>query len=114
MIDLLIGDDRRSFGIVTLLAVAGIPARRITRASEFDGGVLVVAADMLDGAAAALARQVPTVVLGEGGAEGPPPLAGPLGLPRRSARSAAGPAMTRATRDARIGRPSPRRAPDSR
>ena len=81
MIDLLIGDDRRSFGIVTALAVAGIPARRIARASEFDGGVLVVAADLLDGAAAELARQVPTVVLGERGAEGPPPLAGvPLGL----------------------------------
>src|SRR5262245_17308794 len=83
MIDLLVGDDRRSFGIVTALAVEGIPVRRISRASEFEGGVLVATSDRLDGAAAALARQAPTVVVGEGdGAEGRlPALAdAPLGL----------------------------------
>ena len=83
MIDLLIGDDRRSFGIITALAVEGIPVRPITRASEFDGGVLVATADRLDGAAASLARQVPTVVLGEGdGVGGPRPalVDVPLGL----------------------------------
>jgi hypothetical protein len=73
MIDLLIGDDRRSFGIVTALAVEGIPVRPITRASEFNGGVLVATADRLDGAAASLARQVPTVVLGEGDGVGARP-----------------------------------------
>ena len=65
MIDLLVADDRCGFGIATALAIEGIPVRRITRAAEFDGKVLVVAAGQLVGAAATLARQVPTVVIGE-------------------------------------------------
>jgi len=64
VIDLLVSDDRQGFGIATALAVEGIPARRITRAADFEGRVLVATADQLDGAAAALARQVPAVVLG--------------------------------------------------
>src|SRR5262245_7233340 len=64
MIDLLVGNDRRGFGIATALAIEGIPARRITRAAEFDGRVLIVSADRLEGAAATLAGQVPTGVIG--------------------------------------------------
>jgi peptidoglycan/xylan/chitin deacetylase (PgdA/CDA1 family) len=64
MVDLLVGDDRCGFGIATALAVEGIPFRRIARAAEFDARVLVVSADQLEGAAGALARQVPTVVIG--------------------------------------------------
>lgn len=65
MIDLLVADDHRGFGIATALAIEGIPVRRIARAAEFDGRVLVVSADQLEGATATLARQVPTVVIGE-------------------------------------------------
>ena len=67
MIDLLVGDDRRGFGIAAALAMGGVAARRIDRAAEFDGRVLVVTADRLDDAASVLARQVPTVVIGAGG-----------------------------------------------
>ena len=70
MIDLLVADDRRGFGIATALAIEGIPARRIARAAEFDGRVLVVSADRLDDAAAALGGQVPTVVIGDGEGRG--------------------------------------------
>jgi hypothetical protein len=66
VIDLLVADDRRGFGLVAALAIEGIPVRRIERAAEFDGRVLVVTADRLDDAASALARQVPTVVIGAG------------------------------------------------
>jgi peptidoglycan/xylan/chitin deacetylase (PgdA/CDA1 family) len=65
VINLLVADDRRGFGIATALAIEGVPVRRITRAAEFDGRVLVVSADQLDGPVAALARQVPTVMIGE-------------------------------------------------
>ncbi len=64
MIELLVGDDRRGFGITTALAIEGIPFRRITRAAEFAGRVLVASADLLEGAAKTLSRQVPTVVIG--------------------------------------------------
>src|SRR5262249_30018127 len=64
VIDLLVSDDRQGFGIATALAVEGIPARRITRAADFEGRVLVATADQLDGAAAALARPVPAVARG--------------------------------------------------
>src|SRR5262245_52427079 len=70
MIDLLVADDRCGFGIATALAIEGIPARRIARAAEFDGRVLVVSADQLDDAAAALARQVPAVVIGDAAGRG--------------------------------------------
>src|SRR5262245_31466756 len=66
VLDLLVGDDRRGFGIATALAIEGVPARRIDRAAEFEGRALVATADRLDGAAAALARQVPSVVIGGG------------------------------------------------
>jgi Polysaccharide deacetylase len=66
VIDLLVGDDRCGYGITAAFAMEGVPARRIDRAAEFDGRVLVVAADRLDDAARALARQVPTVVIGAG------------------------------------------------
>jgi peptidoglycan/xylan/chitin deacetylase (PgdA/CDA1 family) len=72
MIDLLVGDDRRGFGIATALAIEGVPVRRIARAAEFDGRVLVTSSDQLEGAAPALARQVPTVVIGD--AEGGSPI----------------------------------------
>ncbi len=72
MIDLLVADDRRGFGIATALAIEGIPVRRIARAAEFDGRVLVATADQLDGAGAALARRVPTVVIGERAGQGEP------------------------------------------
>jgi hypothetical protein len=65
MIDLLVAGDRRGFGIATALAIEGIPARRIAHAGEFNGRVLVTSADQLEDAAAALARQVPTVVIGD-------------------------------------------------
>src|SRR5262245_63185726 len=64
VIDLLVGDDRCGYGITAAFAMEGVPARRIDRAAEFDGRVLVVAADRLDDAARALTRQVPTVVIG--------------------------------------------------
>ena len=66
MIDLLVADDARGFGLGAALAMEGVPARRIERASEFDGQVLIVTADRLDDAARALARRVPTVVIGAG------------------------------------------------
>jgi peptidoglycan/xylan/chitin deacetylase (PgdA/CDA1 family) len=84
VIDLLVADDRRGFGIATALAIEGIPVRRITRAAEFNGRVLVASAEQLDGATAALARQVPTVVIGEGDGHGdpcPPVSDEPLALP---------------------------------
>src|SRR5262245_20099954 len=65
MVDLLVADDRRGFGIVTALAIEGIPVRRIASAAEFDARVLVASADQLEGAAATLARRVPTVVIGD-------------------------------------------------
>src|SRR5262249_21780440 len=68
VIDLLVGDDRRGFGITAAFAMEGVPARRIDRAAEFDARVLVVAADRLDDAASALARRVPTVVICAGDA----------------------------------------------
>src|SRR5262249_16275244 len=67
VIDLLVSDDQRGFGLMTALAIEGIPYRRITRAAEFDGRILVVSAEHVDGAAATLARRVPTVVIGERG-----------------------------------------------
>jgi hypothetical protein len=66
MIDLLVADDRRGFGLAAAFAIEGIPLRRITRASEFDGRVLVATSDQLDAAAADLARRVPSVVIGDG------------------------------------------------
>src|SRR4029453_1632140 len=76
MIDLLVGEDRRGFGIATALAIEGIPVRRIARAAEFDGRVLVASADQLEGAAGTLARQV-----------APPAGGGPGGGPRGGARA---------------------------
>jgi peptidoglycan/xylan/chitin deacetylase (PgdA/CDA1 family) len=70
VIDLLVAADRRGFGIGAALAMEGIPSRRIDHAAEFDGRVLIVTADRLDDAARALARRVPTVVIGAG-TEGP-------------------------------------------
>jgi peptidoglycan/xylan/chitin deacetylase (PgdA/CDA1 family) len=67
MVDLLVGDDRRGFGIATALAIEGIPFRRIACAAEFDARVLVVSAEQLEGAALALAGQVPSVVIGDPG-----------------------------------------------
>jgi Polysaccharide deacetylase len=81
VIELLVADDRRGFGLAAALAIEGIPARRIERAAEFDGRVLVVTADRMDEAASALARQVPTVVIGAA-ADGPlqPVTASPFNL----------------------------------
>ena len=42
MIDLLVADDARGFGLGAALAIEGVPSRRIDRASEFDAQVLVV------------------------------------------------------------------------
>src|SRR5262245_35496673 len=66
VIGLLVADDRRGFGLAAAFAIEGIPVRRITRASEFDGRVLVATSDQLDAAASALARRVPSVVIGDG------------------------------------------------
>src|SRR5262249_50802976 len=70
MIDLLVADDRCGFRTATARAIEGIPARRIACAAEFDGRLLVVWADQLDDAAAALARQVPAVVIGNAESRG--------------------------------------------
>ena len=64
MIDLLCGTDRRAFGVRTLLDLEGIPYRFIVRAEEFAGRMLVIATDRLDAGALALARKVPTLVIG--------------------------------------------------
>ena len=71
MIDLLVADDARGFRLPARRSPwRVVPARRIDRASEFDAQVLIVTADRLDDAARALARRVPTVVIGAG-ADGP-------------------------------------------
>jgi peptidoglycan/xylan/chitin deacetylase (PgdA/CDA1 family) len=64
VIDVLAADDRRGFGVMTALAIEGIPHRRIARAADFDAEVLIVARDDVDAAVVALATRVPTVVLG--------------------------------------------------
>jgi peptidoglycan/xylan/chitin deacetylase (PgdA/CDA1 family) len=62
VIDVLVGDDRLGFGVLTALAIEGMPARRVTHAAECTGRVLVVSGDRFEGAVSG--RPVPMVVIG--------------------------------------------------
>ena len=68
MIDLITDDDRTGFGIRTMLDVERIPYRRLERAEDFDARVLLVASADPSPSTLALAREVPTVVVGAPGA----------------------------------------------
>jgi peptidoglycan/xylan/chitin deacetylase (PgdA/CDA1 family) len=74
VIDVLVDDDPLGFGVLTALAIEGMPVRRIAHATECTGRVLVVSGDRLDGSLDIAERQEATVVIGGrdgGGAEEP-------------------------------------------
>jgi len=64
VIDLLAADDRTAFGITAALDIERIPYRRLARAEDFEARVLLIAQGDVTPAATALARRVPTVVIG--------------------------------------------------
>jgi hypothetical protein len=64
VIDLLASDGRAGFGVACALDIERIPYRRITRAEEFGGSLLVIAGAPVTAEVVALAHRVPSVVLG--------------------------------------------------
>jgi len=66
VIDLVARDDRAGWGVACALDVERIPYRRLLRAADFDARLLVVATPDAGPDVVALARRVPTLVVGGG------------------------------------------------